>query len=90
MAGPVPGLNPTPHPVIPAYGYQPTELPMAGGGPRPNTAGQVQGVPPAIPAMMPTDQIGSYDIAPEVFEAFSFVEPMTTNMTTAYDPSWTG
>jgi hypothetical protein len=32
----------------------------------------------------------SYEITPEVFEAFSYVEPITTNMTSGYDPGWGG
>lgn len=31
----------------------------------------------------------SYEIAPEVFEAFSYTEPITTNMT-PYNPAWIG
>ncbi|KAL1963916.1 hypothetical protein VTN77DRAFT_7722 [Rasamsonia byssochlamydoides] len=30
----------------------------------------------------------TYEITPEVFEAFSYVEPITTNMTSGYDSGW--
>jgi hypothetical protein len=29
-----------------------------------------------------------YDVAPEVFEAFSYVEPITTNVGSDFDMSW--
>lgn len=36
------------------------------------------------------NSMDSYEIAPEVFEAFSYAEPITTNMTSAFDPTWVG
>jgi hypothetical protein len=30
----------------------------------------------------------AYDITPEVYEAFSYVQPITTNMTSDYDSVW--
>ncbi|RAH73168.1 putative C6 transcription factor [Aspergillus aculeatinus CBS 121060] len=39
-------------------------------------------------AVMTLDNPGSYEITPEVFEAFSYAEPMTTNMTPAVDYGW--
>ncbi|GAB1208644.1 hypothetical protein APSETT445_007395 [Aspergillus pseudonomiae] len=37
-------------------------------------------------AIMTLDNPGSYEITPEVFEAFSYAEPITTNMTPAFEP----
>ncbi|BAE56061.1 unnamed protein product [Aspergillus oryzae RIB40] len=37
-------------------------------------------------ALMTLDNPGSYEITPEVFEAFSYAEPITTNMTPAFEP----
>ncbi|RAL05437.1 putative C6 transcription factor [Aspergillus ibericus CBS 121593] len=39
-------------------------------------------------AMLTLDNPGSYEITPEVFEAFSYAEPITTNMTPAVDYGW--
>ncbi|KAL1872866.1 hypothetical protein Plec18167_006516 [Paecilomyces lecythidis] len=39
-------------------------------------------------AAINTDGAGTYGITPEVFEAFSYVEPIATNMTPAYDTGW--
>jgi hypothetical protein len=30
----------------------------------------------------------SYEITPEVYEAFSYIQPITTNMTSGYDSGW--
>ncbi|KAI9036572.1 putative C6 transcription factor [Aspergillus affinis] len=40
------------------------------------------GIPNAV---MTLDNPGSYEITPEVFEAFSYAEPISTNMTPAFD-----
>lgn len=37
-------------------------------------------------AIMTLENPGSYEITPEVFEAFSYAEPITTNMTPAFEP----
>ncbi|KAL4912828.1 fungal-specific transcription factor domain-containing protein [Aspergillus aurantiobrunneus] len=41
-------------------------------------------------ALMSLDNPASYEITPEVFEAFSYAEPMTTNMTPAEGFGWIG
>jgi hypothetical protein len=37
-------------------------------------------------AVMTLENQGSYEITPEVYEAFSYAEPISTNMTPAFDP----
>lgn len=44
------------------------------------------GMPNAVMTMDP----GSYEIAPEVYEAFSYAQPITTNMTPAFEQGWGG
>ena len=39
-------------------------------------------------AVMTLDNSGTYDIRPEVFEAFSYAQPITTNMTPGFDNAW--
>jgi hypothetical protein len=39
-------------------------------------------------AAMALDNPGSYEITPEVFEAFSYAEPITANMASAYESAW--
>lgn len=39
-------------------------------------------------AVMAFDNPASYEITPEVFEAFSYAEPITTNMTPAFASGW--
>ena len=39
-------------------------------------------------AVMTLDNPGTYDITPEVFEAFSYAEPITTNMTPGFGNGW--
>ncbi|KAJ5819256.1 hypothetical protein N7474_004847 [Penicillium riverlandense] len=39
-------------------------------------------------AVMTVDDLGSYEITPEVFEAFSYAQPISTNMTPAFDSGW--
>ncbi|KAL5338535.1 fungal-specific transcription factor domain-containing protein [Aspergillus crustosus] len=41
-------------------------------------------------AMMSLDNPASYEITPEVFEAFSYAEPLSTNMTPAEGYGWVG
>ncbi|KAJ5091310.1 Transcription factor [Penicillium alfredii] len=41
-------------------------------------------------AVITIDDPSSYEITPEVFEAFSYAQPITTNMTPAFDPTWAG
>ncbi|KAI9932217.1 hypothetical protein MW887_009727 [Aspergillus wentii] len=54
-------------------------------------------VPPMTPthllggmpnAAMTLDNTGTYEITPEVFEAFSYAQPISTNMTPAFDAGW--
>lgn len=40
-------------------------------------------------AVMTVDDPGSYEITPEVFEAFSFAQPITANMA-SFDTNWSG
>ncbi|KKK21333.1 hypothetical protein ARAM_004080 [Aspergillus rambellii] len=65
-------------------GRGPTSIPIARGidpppPPPPRQQQQQQQLPPS-----------SYEITPEVFEAFSYAQPITTNMTTADDYGWAG
>lgn len=39
-------------------------------------------------AMLTLDNPGAYEITPEVFEAFSYAEPITTNMAPTVDYGW--
>ncbi|KAJ5161856.1 hypothetical protein N7492_007248 [Penicillium capsulatum] len=41
-------------------------------------------------AVMTVDDPGSYEITPEVFEAFSYAQPITTNMTPSFEATWPG
>jgi hypothetical protein len=41
-------------------------------------------------AVMTMDDRGSYEITPEVYEAFSYAQPITTNMTPVFEQSWSG
>jgi hypothetical protein len=41
-------------------------------------------------AVMTIDDPASYEITPEVFEAFSYAQPITTNMTPGFAPGWGG
>lgn len=36
-------------------------------------------------AVMTMEDSGSYEITPEVYEAFSYAQPIPTNMTPAYE-----
>lgn len=45
------------------------------------------GMPNAIVTM---DDPGSYEITPEVYEAFSYAQPITTNMAPAFEQGWVG
>lgn len=89
-------------PTLPEYSFQQPlasfELsqgsPMSSLSPDPSQTVPVQmsthhlgGMPGAV---MNPDGTGTYEIAPEVFEAFSYVEPITTNMTPTYDTGWAG
>lgn len=38
-------------------------------------------------AVMTVDDPGSYEITPEVFEAFSYAQPITTNMA-SFETNW--
>ncbi|KAJ5725308.1 uncharacterized protein N7483_006665 [Penicillium malachiteum] len=39
-------------------------------------------------AVMTVDDPRSYEITPEVFEAFSYAQPITTNMTSPFEANW--
>lgn len=41
-------------------------------------------------AAMTMEDPGSYEITPEVYEAFSYTQPITTNMTPAFERGWGG
>ncbi|KAJ5359327.1 uncharacterized protein N7496_011740 [Penicillium cataractarum] len=41
-------------------------------------------------ALMTVDDPGAYEITPEVFEAFSYAQPMSTTMTSSFEGGWTG
>jgi hypothetical protein len=43
---------------------------------------------PSLPTASSFSQQGIYDIAPELFEAFSYTEPMPTNVGSGFDTSW--
>ena len=42
-----------------------------------------------LPAPTNFSQDGIYDIAPELFEAFSYTEPIPTNVASGFDATWT-
>ncbi|KAK2762242.1 hypothetical protein FQN54_001252 [Arachnomyces sp. PD_36] len=46
--------------------------------------------PPIPPNLMPSNLMNAdpYEVTPEVFEAFSYVEPITTNVGSDFDMSW--
>ncbi|KAF7117358.1 hypothetical protein CNMCM5793_006260 [Aspergillus hiratsukae] len=60
------------------------ELSQTGVPPMPATH-LLGGMPNAV---MTLDNPGSYEITPEVFEAFSYAEPITTNMGSAFESAW--
>lgn len=62
---------------------QTTVPPM--GTSNPMATHHVGGMPGAV---INPDGAGTYGITPEVFEAFSYVEPIATNMAPAYDTTW--
>ncbi|KAG2421011.1 hypothetical protein HFD88_000627 [Aspergillus terreus] len=80
------GVHPAPS-VLPGYTYPP----MADFNPPPPPP-NVSHMPPThllggMPhAVMTLENQGSYEITPEVYEAFSYAEPISTNMTPAFDP----
>ncbi|KAJ5682765.1 hypothetical protein N7462_005930 [Penicillium macrosclerotiorum] len=41
-------------------------------------------------AVMAVDDPGSYEITPEVFEAFSYAQPISANMTSPFETNWAG
>ncbi|EPS25614.1 hypothetical protein PDE_00548 [Penicillium oxalicum 114-2] len=41
-------------------------------------------------AVMTVDNSNAYEITPEVFEAFSYAQPMSTTMTTPFQSEWSG
>ncbi|EAW07229.1 putative C6 transcription factor [Aspergillus clavatus NRRL 1] len=52
------------------------------GLPAPHLLGGMSGAAVAL------ENPGAYEITPEVFEAFSYAEPITTNMTPAFEAGW--
>ncbi|RAL16891.1 putative C6 transcription factor [Aspergillus homomorphus CBS 101889] len=87
-AGTLPAAIPA-APILPPFTYhqQPVadfELSQSNVSQMANTH-MLGGMPNAV---MTLDNPGSYEITPEVFEAFSYAEPMTTNMTPAVDYGW--
>lgn len=87
---PAPG---TPTPMIPSYNdafQQPV-----GGFDLSHTADAPQMPPTHLlggmsNAVMTIGDPSSYEITPEVFEAFSYAQPITTNMAPVFDPGWAG
>ncbi|KAL4893701.1 fungal-specific transcription factor domain-containing protein [Aspergillus ambiguus] len=79
----VSGVQPTP-PLLPGYPYsQPVaEFGLPANIPHMPPTHLLGGMPHAVMTM---DNHGAYEITPEVFEAFSYAEPITTNMTPAFD-----
>lgn len=41
-------------------------------------------------AVMTVDNSNAYEITPEVFEAFSYAQPISTTMTTPFQSEWSG
>ncbi|KAJ9231370.1 transcriptional regulator family: Fungal Specific TF [Paecilomyces variotii] len=88
-----PQISPDPTTMMPGYSFQQpladpelsqTTVPSIETF-NPMTTHHVGGFPGAA---INTDGAGTYGITPEVFEAFSYVEPIATNMTPAYDSGW--
>lgn len=76
---------------------QQTSQPPPPPPPQQQQQSSMRGMPPVGPthllggmpnAVMTLDNAGSYDITPEVFEAFAYAEPITTNMTPGFDNEW--
>ncbi|KAF5855977.1 hypothetical protein ETB97_008134 [Aspergillus alliaceus] len=86
MAGSVPPSGINAASFLPGYTFpQPVgdfELSQTGIPPMASTH-LLGGMPNAV---MTLDNPGSYEITPEVFEAFSYAEPITTNMTPTFEP----
>ncbi|PYH92540.1 C6 transcription factor [Aspergillus ellipticus CBS 707.79] len=82
------GVSAATAPMVPGYSFQ---TPVAdfelsqNNMPQMATTHLLGGMPNAV---MTLDNPGSYEITPEVFEAFSYAEPITTNMTPAVDYVW--
>ncbi|THC89454.1 hypothetical protein EYZ11_011096 [Aspergillus tanneri] len=70
--------------MVPGYTFQQftTDFDLSQSSVPPMAATHVLGGMPN--AVMTLDDPGAYDITPEVFEAFSYAEPITTNMTPAF------
>ncbi|KAJ5901726.1 hypothetical protein N7495_002254 [Penicillium taxi] len=63
------------------------DLSYVGDIPQMPTTHLLGGMPNAV---MRVDDPDSYDITPEVFEAFSYAQPITTNMATSFEQNWSG
>lgn len=89
--GTQPGTPARNTPMVP--GYNVFQQPVAGFDP--SQMGDMPQMPPThllggMPnAVMTVDDQGSYEITPEVFEAFSYAQPISTNMA-SFEASWTG
>lgn len=82
----------TPAPMMPGYSnfQQPVagfDLSHMGDMPQMPPTHLLGGMPNAV---MTVDDPGSYEITPEVFEAFSYAQPITTNMTPSFEATWPG
>lgn len=78
-------------PMMPGYNtFQPVagfDLSHMGDMPQMPPTHLLGGMPNAV---MTVDDPGSYEITPEVFEAFSYAQPITTNMTPSFEATWPG
>lgn len=88
---PPPQVSNTSNPMIPSYsntfhhqvaGFDLSHTPDMSQMPPNHLLG---GMPNAV---MTVDDLGSYEITPEVFEAFSYAQPISTNMTPAFGSGW--
>lgn len=84
MGSSVPAADVSSASMLPGYGFQQPvtgfELPQTS-VPAMATTHVLGGMPNAV---MTLDNPGAYEITPEVFEAFSYAEPISTNMAPAF------
>lgn len=81
--------NPTLMPTYSAFQHPGAgfNIPQTGEMPQMPPTHLLRGMPNAAMTM---DDLNSYEITPEVYEAFSYAQPITTNMTPAYEQGWSG
>ncbi|KAJ5673393.1 hypothetical protein N7507_002520 [Penicillium longicatenatum] len=76
-------------PIMSSYNFQQPvsgfDISQMGEMPQMSSTHLLGGMPNAV---MTVDDPRSYEITPEVFEAFSYAQPITTNMTSPFETNW--